>query len=59
MRLGVDRLDFAKQVALAGGVRELIKPPPVRSEEEQVHEASRVREEKERMKVAHPLLANL
>ena len=57
--LGLERFDFAAAVSAAGGVRELVKPPPVRDEEDQVREAGRVEEEKERLRASHPLLANL
>jgi len=57
--LGLERLDFRGAVAAAGGVRELVTPPPARDEGEKAVETRRVQLEKERMRGRHPLLANL
>ena len=57
--LGLERLDFAAQVAAANAVRELVTPPPARDERVKQREAERVEAEKKRLRAAHPLLANL
>jgi hypothetical protein len=58
--LGLERLDFAAQVAAVNAVRELVTPPPARDELVRQREAERVDVEKRRLRAAHhPLLANL
>ena len=55
----MERLDFAAEIAAAGGARELVKPPPVRDEAEALAEAGRVKAEKGRLRARHPQLASL
>jgi hypothetical protein len=57
--LGLERLDFRGAVLAAGGVRELVTPPPARDEAAKVVEARRVLEQKETLRARYPLLANL
>lgn len=54
---GKDRFDFAALVEAAGGKRELVTPPPARSDVEKAAEAQRVEEEKRRLCVANSLFS--
>eukprot|EP01052_Picozoa_sp_SAG31_P042991 SAG31_NODE_7014_length_1816_cov_1.786838_2_plen_73_part_00 len=51
--VGKDRFDFAALVDAAGGTRELVTPPPARTDEVKAAEAKRVEEEKRRLCVAN------
>lgn len=46
---GKDRFDFAALVNAVGGKRELVTPPPARTDEVKATEAERVKEEKRRL----------